>query len=56
MQHGKLGPKPDRKVVMTNYVRVLVCTHCYENGNGVHKMINKNYKSKNNGLFYMINE
>ena len=30
--------------------------YCYENGNGVLKMINKDSKSKSNGLVYMINE
>ena len=34
----------------------LAMLYCYENGNGVLKMINKIFKNKNNGLVYMINE
>ena len=29
---------------------------CYENGNGVIKMVNRYSKHKSNGLVYMINE
>ena len=31
-------------------------SYCYENWNGVLKMINKSSKDKNYGLGYMINE
>ena len=31
-------------------------SYCYENGNGVLKIINKSSKNKNNGLVYMINK
>ena len=29
--------------------------YCYENGNGVLKLIKKSSKNKNNGFVYMIN-
>ena len=31
-------------------------TYCYENGNGVLKIINKSSKNNNNGLVYLVNE
>ena len=34
----------------------IMLTYCYENGNGVLKMICINSKNKNNRLLYMINE
>ena len=34
----------------------VIAQYCYENGNGVLKMINKGSKNKNNLLVYMINE
>ena len=38
------------------YTLKTIHIYCYENGNGVLKMVNKSSKNKNNGLVYMINK
>ena len=54
------------KVIVLNATNVLVFQYknarktsfnkyCYENGNGVLKIINENSKNRINGLVYMIN-
>ena len=42
--------------VKTLSLKLCFGKYCYENGNGILKMINKSSKNKNNGLVYMINE
>ena len=46
-----------RKIEMQQvYLKFLFIKYCYEDGNGVLKMINKSSKNKTNGFVYMINE
>ena len=50
-----------RDILVINSVKTLSLKscfgkYCYQNGNGVFKMINKSSENKNNGLVYMINE
>ena len=54
--HGNLNPPNSRVKPSHPYSEINVLhTYCYENGNGVLKIINKSSINKNNGLVYMIN-